>query len=66
MLSKKEDPECKPAVGAGAGTHIVLPAYYSPSQIGLADLRTSRGATLPLPADGAAAEIPPRPFLNLS
>ena len=29
-LRKLEDPECKPAVGAGGGSHIVLPGYYSP------------------------------------
>jgi len=45
-LRKLEDPECKPAVGAGGGSHIVLPGYYSPQGMGLADLRTSRGAFL--------------------
>jgi glycerol-3-phosphate dehydrogenase len=45
-LRTLEDPGSKPAVGAGAGTHIVLPGYYSPSSMGLADMRTSRGAFL--------------------
>jgi glycerol-3-phosphate dehydrogenase len=45
-LRKLEDADCKPAVGAGGGSHIVLPGYYSPQGMGLADLRTSRGAFL--------------------
>ena len=45
-LRRLEEPECKPAVGAGAGCHIVLPGYYSPQSMGLADMRTSRGAFL--------------------
>ena len=45
-LRRLEDPRAKPAVGAGAGCHIVLPGYYSPDKMGLADMRTSRGAFL--------------------
>ena len=45
-LRTMEDSKCKPTVAAGAGTHIVLPGYYSPSEMGLADMRTSRGAFL--------------------
>ena len=29
-MRKLEDPDSKPAVGAGGGSHIVLPGYYSP------------------------------------
>ena len=45
-LRNMAQPGCASAVAAGAGTHIVLPGYYSPSDLGLADMRTSRGAFL--------------------
>lgn len=41
-----EDPTCEKAVSAGAGCHIVLPGYFTPGNMGFAELRTSRGATL--------------------
>ena len=40
---KKEFP---PAVAAAAGTHIVLPGYYSPGGIGMLDINTSDGRFL--------------------
>jgi len=45
-LRKLEDPDCKPAVNAAAGTHIVLPGYMSPSGIGMLDINTSDGRFL--------------------
>jgi glycerol-3-phosphate dehydrogenase len=46
-LRKMEDPDGhKPAVAAAAGTHIVLPGYYSPSGIGMLDINTSDGRFL--------------------
>lgn len=45
-LRKLEDPDAKPAVAAAAGTHIVLPGYYSPEGIGLLDINTSDGRFL--------------------
>ena len=41
-LRKLEDPNCKPAVAAAAGTHIVLPGYYCPGGIGMLDINTVR------------------------
>ena len=41
--SKKE---FTPAVAAAAGTHIVLPGYYSPGGIGMLDINTSDGRFL--------------------
>ena len=35
-----------PAVAAAAGTHIVLPGYYSPGGIGMLDINTSDGRFL--------------------
>ena len=45
-LRKAEDPAAKPAVSGAAGTHIVLPGYYSPADIGLLDINTSDGRFL--------------------
>jgi len=45
-MRKVEEPKCKPAVNAAAGTHIVLPGYYSPDGIGLLDINTSDGRFL--------------------
>lgn len=45
-MRKLEDPDAKPAVAAAAGTHIVLPGYYSPDGIGLLDINTSDGRFL--------------------
>ena len=38
--------EFTPAVAAAAGTHIVLPGYYSPGGIGMLDINTSDGRFL--------------------
>jgi glycerol-3-phosphate dehydrogenase len=38
--------EFVPAVAAAAGTHIVLPGYYSPGGIGMLDINTSDGRFL--------------------
>ena len=45
-LRKLEDADAKPAINAAAGTHIVLPGYYSPEGIGLLDINTSDGRFL--------------------
>ncbi|CAB9506703.1 3-phosphate dehydrogenase, mitochondrial [Seminavis robusta] len=45
-MRKLEEPKCQPAVNAAAGTHIVLPGYYSPDGIGLLDINTSDGRFL--------------------
>jgi len=45
-LRTLEDPECVPAVNAAAGTHIVLPHYYSPGGFGMLDINTSDGRFL--------------------
>uniref|UniRef100_A0A7S2W247 glycerol-3-phosphate dehydrogenase n=1 Tax=Mucochytrium quahogii TaxID=96639 RepID=A0A7S2W247_9STRA len=41
-----EDKECKPAVTGAAGTHIVLPGYFSQDGYGLLDINTSDGRFL--------------------
>lgn len=41
-----EDSSSKPAVAGAAGTHIVLPGYYSPPDIGMLDINTSDGRFL--------------------
>ena len=46
QLRKIEDPSCKPAVAAAAGTHIVLPGYYCANGIGMLDINTSDGRFL--------------------
>jgi glycerol-3-phosphate dehydrogenase len=45
-LRQMEDTNCKPAVAAAAGTHIVLPSYYCPGGIGMLDINTSDGRFL--------------------
>lgn len=45
-LRRIEDPSCKPAVAAAAGTHIVLPGYYCAQGIGMLDINTSDGRFL--------------------
>lgn len=45
-LRQIEDPSCKPAVAAAAGTHIVLPDYYCAKGIGMLDINTSDGRFL--------------------
>ena len=45
-MRKLENPDMKPAVNGAAGTHIVLPGYYSPPDIGMLDINTSDGRFL--------------------
>lgn len=45
-LRTLENPDCKPAVAAAAGTHIVLPGYMCPGGIGMLDINTSDGRFL--------------------
>merc|ERR1712238_117443 len=45
-MRKMEDPKSKPAVNGAAGTHIILPGYYSPDGFGLLDVNTSDGRFL--------------------
>jgi glycerol-3-phosphate dehydrogenase len=45
-MRKLENPAMKPAVNGAAGTHIVLPGYYSPKDIGMLDINTSDGRFL--------------------
>merc|ERR1712238_413186 len=45
-MRKMEDPKSKPAVNGAAGTHIILPGYYSPDGFGLLDINTSDGRFL--------------------
>jgi len=45
-LRRMEDPNAEKAVAAAAGCHIVLPGYFTPGNMGFAELRTSRGATM--------------------
>lgn len=45
-MRKLEDPDAKPAVAGGAGTHIILPGYYCAAGIGLLDINTSDGRFL--------------------
>ena len=42
-MRKIEDNNCKPAVAAAAGTHIVLPGYYCSRGVGMLDINTSDG-----------------------
>lgn len=44
QLSEGQD--VKPVVNGSGGTHIVLPPYYCPRQIGMVDMMTSRGSFL--------------------
>jgi glycerol-3-phosphate dehydrogenase len=45
-LRKLENKEAKNIVNGAGGIHIVLPAYYAPSGIGLVDMNTSDGRFL--------------------
>ncbi len=45
-LRALEDPASSRAVMGASGTHIVLPAYFAPSGIGLVDMNTSDGRFL--------------------
>ncbi len=45
-LRALEDPHAERAVTGASGVHIVLPAYFAPSNIGLVDMNTSDGRFL--------------------
>ncbi len=45
-MRKIENSNCKPAVAAAAGTHIVLPGYYCSRGVGMLDINTSDGRFL--------------------
>lgn len=45
-LRKLDDPNAEPVVVGSAGTHIVLPNYYSPRNMGLIDPQTSDGRVI--------------------
>jgi len=45
-LRKLEDENCEAAVSGAAGTHIVLPGYFSHEGMGLLDINTSDGRFL--------------------
>lgn len=45
-IRKMDDPDCKEIVCPSAGTHIVLPGWFSPSDMGLLDPQTSDGRVL--------------------
>jgi len=45
-LRRMQDPGCGPAVNGASGIHIVLPAYFAPTGIGLVDMNTSDGRFL--------------------
>jgi glycerol-3-phosphate dehydrogenase len=42
-LRRLEDPQAQGAINGASGIHIVLPAYFAPSDIGLVDMNTSDG-----------------------
>lgn len=45
-LRKLDDANCAPVVNGASGTHIVIPGYYCPKNIGLVDMSTSDGRFL--------------------
>ena len=45
-IRKMDDPNCVNIIAPSAGTHIVLPHYYSPSHMGLIDPATSDGRVI--------------------
>jgi len=45
-IRRMDDPDAEKAVAAAAGVHIVLPGYFTPGNMGFAELRTSRGSTM--------------------
>ncbi|KAK9510688.1 hypothetical protein O3M35_005424 [Rhynocoris fuscipes] len=45
-IRKMDDPKVSPICAASAGTHIVLPGYYSPDTMGLLDPATSDGRVI--------------------
>lgn len=46
LREMEEGTEMKPAVNGASGTHVVLPGYYCPKNIGLLDYNTSDGRFL--------------------
>jgi len=46
FIRKMDDPGCKEIIAPSAGTHIVLPNYYSPEHMGLIDPSTSDGRVI--------------------
>lgn len=45
-VRRMDNPNAEKAVAAAAGVHIVLPGYFTPANMGFANLRTARGATM--------------------
>ena len=46
LMRKMEDKDSKPAVQGASGSHVVLPGYYCPNDMGLLDYNTSDGRFL--------------------
>ena len=46
LMRKMEDKDTKPAVQGASGSHVVLPGYYCPKDMGLLDYNTSDGRFL--------------------
>eukprot|EP00908_Phaeocystis_cordata_P024720 Transcript_7175.p1 GENE.Transcript_7175~~Transcript_7175.p1 ORF type:complete len:744 (-),score=397.36 Transcript_7175:377-2410(-) len=45
-VRRMDNPAAEKSVAAAAGVHIVLPGYFTPDNMGFANLRTARGATM--------------------
>lgn len=45
-MEEKDESNLKPAVTGASGTHVILPGYYCPKNIGLLDYNTSDGRFL--------------------
>lgn len=45
-MEEKDESNLKPAVAGASGTHVILPGYYCPKNIGLLDYNTSDGRFL--------------------
>ncbi|KAI1412453.1 DAO-domain-containing protein [Hypoxylon sp. FL1857] len=45
-IRKLDDQECKEIVAPASGVHVILPGYYSPSNMGLIDPSTSDGRVI--------------------
>ncbi|XP_073987949.1 glycerophosphate oxidase 1 isoform X1 [Rhodnius prolixus] len=45
-IRKMDNPQAPPICAASAGTHVVLPGYFSPDQMGLLDPSTSDGRVI--------------------
>lgn len=46
QIRRMDDPECRLLMAPSAGTHIVLPHYFSPEHMGLIDPSTSDGRVI--------------------